>query len=226
MTSSHWASGGAAQLTDTVEALSGPFDRLIAPRMMMACPSNSLIFSRTTVPGQTVRFHCPALGGAGAHARHGIPPSLRRPRRDRPASPSWSRDASRRARRSDRDIGTSITSSSEPGSGALIPDEEYRHRDCFRARAFHPTHRRSAASRTRIAGDSRPNLPHTRIIQFRWRYQQAPAPFGGGLVKEAWFRRYESGQQPASFDQVVQSWDTANKPTEAQRLLGAPLGVR
>jgi predicted phage terminase large subunit-like protein len=34
------------------------------------------------------------------------------------------------------------------------------------------------------------------------------------LVKEAWFRRYDSGELPARFDQVVQSWDTANKPTE------------
>ena len=34
------------------------------------------------------------------------------------------------------------------------------------------------------------------------------------MVKEAWFRRYRSEDLPASFDQVVQSWDTANKPME------------
>jgi predicted phage terminase large subunit-like protein len=34
------------------------------------------------------------------------------------------------------------------------------------------------------------------------------------LVKEAWFRRYDSAELPARFEQVVQSWDTANKPTE------------
>jgi predicted phage terminase large subunit-like protein len=49
---------------------------------------------------------------------------------------------------------------------------------------------------------------------FAGQYQQAPAPLGGGLVKEAWFRRYDSTELPARFEQVVQSWDTANKPTE------------
>jgi predicted phage terminase large subunit-like protein len=49
---------------------------------------------------------------------------------------------------------------------------------------------------------------------FAGQYQQAPAPLGGGLVKEDWFKRYESDELGADFDQVVQSWDTANKPTE------------
>jgi predicted phage terminase large subunit-like protein len=49
---------------------------------------------------------------------------------------------------------------------------------------------------------------------FAGQYQQAPAPLGGGLVKEAWFKRYEPHELPPIFDQVVQSWDTANKPTE------------
>jgi predicted phage terminase large subunit-like protein len=49
---------------------------------------------------------------------------------------------------------------------------------------------------------------------FAGQYQQAPAPLGGGLVKEAWFKRFEPHELPAKFDQVVQSWDTANKPTE------------
>jgi predicted phage terminase large subunit-like protein len=48
---------------------------------------------------------------------------------------------------------------------------------------------------------------------FAGQYQQAPAPHGGGLVKEIWFNRYDSAV-PAQFEQVVQSWDTANKPTE------------
>ena len=34
------------------------------------------------------------------------------------------------------------------------------------------------------------------------------------MVKEAWFRRYRPEERPASFDQIVQSWDTANKPSE------------
>ena len=49
---------------------------------------------------------------------------------------------------------------------------------------------------------------------FAGQYQQSPAPAGGGMVKEAWFRRYRPEDLPASFDQVVQSWDTASKPTE------------
>jgi predicted phage terminase large subunit-like protein len=49
---------------------------------------------------------------------------------------------------------------------------------------------------------------------FAGQYQQAPAPLGGGLVKEAWFRRYELRDLPEKFDQILQSWDTANKPTE------------
>jgi len=31
---------------------------------------------------------------------------------------------------------------------------------------------------------------------FAGQYQQAPAPLGGGLVKEAWFQRYEPGDLP------------------------------
>ena len=44
--------------------------------------------------------------------------------------------------------------------------------------------------------------------------QQTPAPAGGGMVKEAWFRRYKPEDLPQPFDQVIQSWDTANKPGE------------
>src|SRR5208282_334270 len=49
---------------------------------------------------------------------------------------------------------------------------------------------------------------------FAGQYQQTPAPAGGGMVREAWFRRYSPNERPASFDQIVQSWDTANKPSE------------
>jgi predicted phage terminase large subunit-like protein len=34
------------------------------------------------------------------------------------------------------------------------------------------------------------------------------------MVKEPWFRRYRPDQRPETFDQIVQSWDTANKPSE------------
>src|SRR5438045_4513616 len=49
---------------------------------------------------------------------------------------------------------------------------------------------------------------------FAGQYQQSPAPLGGGLVKEAWFKRYGEHERPECFDYIVQSWDTANKATE------------
>jgi predicted phage terminase large subunit-like protein len=49
---------------------------------------------------------------------------------------------------------------------------------------------------------------------FAGQYQQAPAPAGGGLVKKEWFKTYGSDDRPDSFDQIVQSWDTANKVSE------------
>lgn len=49
---------------------------------------------------------------------------------------------------------------------------------------------------------------------FAGQYQQLPAPLGGGLVKDKWFRRYVPGEHPARFNLVLQSWDTANKSTE------------
>jgi predicted phage terminase large subunit-like protein len=66
--------------------------------------------------------------------------------------------------------------------------------------------------------ESLETLQRTRSIigeyNFAGQYQQTPAPAGGGMVKEAWFRRYAPQDLPLSFDQIVQSWDTANKPTE------------
>lgn len=49
---------------------------------------------------------------------------------------------------------------------------------------------------------------------FAGQYQQAPAPFGGGLVKAELFKTYTAADLPAKFEMIFQSWDTANKPTE------------
>src|SRR5207247_8090368 len=49
---------------------------------------------------------------------------------------------------------------------------------------------------------------------FAGQYQQSPAPLGGGLVKEAWFKRYGEHERPERFEHIVQSWDTAIKATE------------
>jgi predicted phage terminase large subunit-like protein len=49
---------------------------------------------------------------------------------------------------------------------------------------------------------------------FSGQYQQEPAPLGGGMVKLAWFKTYKVGDEPARFDLIFQSWDTAVKATE------------
>jgi predicted phage terminase large subunit-like protein len=49
---------------------------------------------------------------------------------------------------------------------------------------------------------------------FAGQYQQAPAPFGGGMVKAEWFKPCTVDELPTQFEMVLQSWDTANKPTE------------
>jgi predicted phage terminase large subunit-like protein len=61
-------------------------------------------------------------------------------------------------------------------------------------------------------------LNHIREAQgeynFSGQYQQAPAPLGGGLVKIEWFKTYPSADAPAKYEMIIQSWDSANKPTE------------
>jgi|DEB19_MinimDraft_3_1074340.scaffolds.fasta_scaffold00956_3 predicted phage terminase large subunit-like protein len=47
---------------------------------------------------------------------------------------------------------------------------------------------------------------------FAGQYQQTPAPSGGGIFKEKWFRTYSS--LPVGDRRIVQSWDTAFKPEE------------
>ena len=49
---------------------------------------------------------------------------------------------------------------------------------------------------------------------FAGQYQQAPAPLGGGLVKAEWFKTYTAADVPQKFEMILQSWDSANKPTE------------
>jgi hypothetical protein len=51
-------------------------------------------------------------------------------------------------------------------------------------------------------------------FSFPSQYLQAPVPLGGGMVKTAWFKLYAPNELPQRFDQIVQSWDTANKVSE------------
>jgi predicted phage terminase large subunit-like protein len=78
--------------------------------------------------------------------------------------------------------------------------------------------RRQAGEALHPDRESLETLAHIRATigeyNFAGQYQQTPAPAGGGMVKEAWFRRYRMSECPEKFDRIVQSWDTASKPTE------------
>ena len=45
-------------------------------------------------------------------------------------------------------------------------------------------------------------------------YQQNPQPPSGIIVKREWLKYYRPDEKPERFDQILQSWDTANKDTE------------
>lgn len=49
---------------------------------------------------------------------------------------------------------------------------------------------------------------------FAAQYQQNPTPRGGNMVKADWLKYYEPGSEPAKFERIFQSWDTANKAGE------------
>jgi predicted phage terminase large subunit-like protein len=49
---------------------------------------------------------------------------------------------------------------------------------------------------------------------FAAQYQQDPQPPEGLIVRRAWLKFYSEKDKPDRFDQIVQSWDTANKVTE------------
>jgi predicted phage terminase large subunit-like protein len=49
---------------------------------------------------------------------------------------------------------------------------------------------------------------------FTAQYQQNPQPPSGIIVKQEWLKFYGPNEKPERFDQIVQSWDTANKDTE------------
>ena len=62
---------------------------------------------------------------------------------------------------------------------------------------------------------------------FSGQYQQSPVPLGGGLVKFDWIRYYEPYDVPEKFDQILQSWDTANKETELSDFsVGTTWGIK
>jgi predicted phage terminase large subunit-like protein len=50
---------------------------------------------------------------------------------------------------------------------------------------------------------------------FAAQYQQNPQPPSGLIVKRSWLKFYSEEEKPQPFDFVFQSWDSANKTTEA-----------
>jgi predicted phage terminase large subunit-like protein len=79
-------------------------------------------------------------------------------------------------------------------------------------------HRRAAGDALHPEREPLEQLSALRVnlgeYHFACQYQQNPAPLGGGMVKEEWFKRYRASDLPDKFDRVIQSWDTANKPSE------------
>lgn len=61
---------------------------------------------------------------------------------------------------------------------------------------------------------------------FYAQYQQQPVPMGGFLIKADWLHHYRPDDLPIKFDWVIQSWDTASKPTDgADYSVGVTLGM-
>lgn len=62
---------------------------------------------------------------------------------------------------------------------------------------------------------------------FSAQYQQSPVPRSGLMVKREWFKHYGEEERPASFDQIVASWDTANKVGELNDYsVGVVIGIK
>ena len=65
---------------------------------------------------------------------------------------------------------------------------------------------------------SREKLESLRIgmleYNFSAQFQQNPQPPFGNIVKREWLKYYTPSEKPQKFEQIIQSWDTANKETE------------
>jgi predicted phage terminase large subunit-like protein len=93
-------------------------------------------------------------------------------------------------------------------------DEAYRYRTVLGNRIF--TRKRGEALQP-----ERESLATLDMIRrsmgeynFESQYQQNPIPLGGAMVKTQWLKYYAPNELAERFDMIVQSWDTANKPTE------------
>ena len=92
-------------------------------------------------------------------------------------------------------------------------DEEHIIRSPFGSR----THCRKAGEALHSEREPLPVLEKQRVLLgtdfFAAQYLQSPTPPGGGLVKLAWFNRYDIANKP-QFRRIIQSWDCASKGTQ------------
>lgn len=56
---------------------------------------------------------------------------------------------------------------------------------------------------------------------FAAQYQQDPQPPSGLIVQRSWLRFYKEDEKPEKFDEIVQSWDTANSGTAFSTFVAA-----
>lgn len=79
------------------------------------------------------------------------------------------------------------------------------------------THRRNAGEALHPAREPLHVLEKQRALLgtefFAAQYLQSPTPPGGGMVKSAWFNRYDLAGRPA-FTRIIQSWDCASKASQ------------
>jgi predicted phage terminase large subunit-like protein len=76
---------------------------------------------------------------------------------------------------------------------------------------------REAGDALQPARESLASLEETRgrdEYVFAAQYQQDPQPPAGLIVRREWLHFYSDKTKPIKFDQIIQSWDTANKATE------------
>lgn len=80
------------------------------------------------------------------------------------------------------------------------------------------TYRRSAGGVLLPEREDLTTLAETRRTMgeynFQSQYQQRPIPQKGAIIQKEWFRFYVPGSEPAQFDRIIQSWDTANKVSQ------------
>ena len=115
---------------------------------------------------------------------------------------------------------TAFVQKGEPWDVVAIPaiaerEERYQIRTPFGRRTF----TRKQGQALQPSRQSRQYLQGRKKAQgartFDAQYQQKPHAVEGGIIKREWLSYYDDNTRPSNFDAVIQSWDTATKPAEA-----------